>query len=294
MDPTILTLSGGGTQLELVPDCGGAVLSWMRGATHIFRPALAGALASRSARGMASFPLVPYSNRIAKGRFAWRGQDYAIPATFGGNAIHGTGWSSAWHVTQQTPGAATLTLEQHADEFWPFPFHATLGYVLDASGLGVSIAVENRHRDAAPCGIGLHPFFPRDADTSLCFEASGVWLNTSDMIPERRTAVPPAWNFSTERRLGDAALDNCFTGFRSPARLRFPSRGHAITISGDALFADLVVYVPLQFDFCAVEPVSNMNDAINHLDSVPDHGLRVLQPGESLSGAMHFALEVLA
>ena len=39
--------------------------------------------------------------------------------------------------------------------------------------------------------------------------------------------------------------------------------------------------------------VTNMNDAINHMSEVPDQGLVVLQPGETLSGRIHFKIDPL-
>ena len=55
-----------------------------------------------------------------------------------------------------------------------------------------------------------------------------------------------------------------------------------------------MVYTPGGKPYFAVEPASNMTDAVNHMDNVPDHGLRILPPGGILQRQVRFAVEALA
>ena len=59
---------------------------------------------------MASFPLVPYANRIAQGRFAFDGADHQLPRNFGDHphSIHGFGWQASW--TAKATGADHVLL----------------------------------------------------------------------------------------------------------------------------------------------------------------------------------------
>ena len=86
----------------------------------------------------------------------------------------------------------------------------------------------------------------------------------------------------TNCTVGDVALDNCFEGWDGTAVLTWPDR--RLTIEADSTFRHAVVYTPLGESFFCVEPVSHMNDAINH------SGMRVLDPGETLRGEIRFRL----
>ena len=64
-----------------------------------------------------------------------------------------------------------------------------------------------------------------------------------------------------------------------------------MTIAGDDIFRHAVVYTPADKPYFAVEPASNMTDAVNRMDSVPDHGLRVVHPGDTLRRQVRFSVE---
>ena len=56
-------------------------------------------------------------------------------------------------------------------------------------------------------------------------------------------------------------------------------------MEADAIFGNLVVYVPDGRDFFAIEPVSHSSDAINRPDLARNE-LAVLRPGETMSGVV--------
>ena len=64
-----------------------------------------------------------------------------------------------------------------------------------------------------------------------------------------------------------------------------------IDIAADPIFRHLIVFVPEGKDFCAVEPVTNMNDGLNRMDGETDHGVFVLTPGETRRGTVRFRLD---
>ena len=86
----MIALRDGSAELVLAPQTGGAVVSWTRGADPIFRRPNVN---PTGARDLASYPLVPYSNRVANRRFSFAGTDYALPDLMMGWAIHGAGWA---------------------------------------------------------------------------------------------------------------------------------------------------------------------------------------------------------
>lgn len=295
--PGILRLEAGALSLELAPRAGGAIAAFRRRALPLMREMPGEAVAASDARAAASYPLVPYSNRIAQGRFAFGGEAHALALNFGDHphSIHGNGWQRAWTVERATADAATLALEHDPARDgaggWPFAYRAEQDFALDARGLSLTIAIQNRDARPFPAGLGLHPFFPVREGTTLRFAAQRVWLNGPDMLPAAEVAVPRNWNFAAARSPRGAGLDNCFSGWSGAAELRWEPEGVGLRMTADPLFGHLVVYTPASGDAVAVEPVSNMNDAVNRMDAVSGHGLRVIAPGERLAGTVRFEVE---
>ncbi|MCW3474067.1 aldose 1-epimerase [Limobrevibacterium gyesilva] len=285
-----MILTSGDMHLVLAPEIGGSIAAWTRGAEPLFRPSLPGALDEASPRGLASYPLFPYSNRVAGRRFTFAGVTHDLPDLMNGFAIHGAGWQRPWTAAQDR-NMATLTLDHQPGPLWPFAFHAEQRFTLLGDALVCDLRVENRDTVPAPAGFGLHPYFPRSPRASLQFTATHVWHNGADMIPTELTPVPPAWDHRDGRPVGSVTLDNCFAGWSGHARLLYPDRGFALSIAADPVFRHLVVYVPPGESFLAVEPVSNMNDGLNRMDGVTDHGVFVLAPGEARTGRITFRVE---
>lgn len=286
-----ITISAGDSVLTLAPGLGGSIVSWLHRERAMLRPPLPGAVEKRFVRGLGCFPLVPYSNRIARGHFRFGGTEHQVPATFGGNAIHGVGWEKPWQATRPDPTRVTLTLDHVPDATWPYAFRAEQRYVLAQDQMIVHLLMQSLHHAPAPAGIGLHPFFPRSPEAKLQFGASTVWENGPDMIPTQRIAIPPAWDHTQPKQVGSAVLDNCFAGWRGTARLSYPDLGYAMTMEAEPVFRHLVVFVPEGKPFFAVEPVTNMNDGVNRMDDTPGHGVTVLAPGEILAGRVTFRIE---
>jgi aldose 1-epimerase len=284
----LLTLAQGDMNLVLAPAIGGSVFAWTRAGLPMFRPSLPGALDQASPRSLASYPLFPFSNRVAGRRFTFDGITHELPDLMNGFAIHGAGWQLPWQASQNG-ATATLVLDHTPGPLWPFAFRAEQRFTLQPDALVCDLSIQNRHDTRAPAGFGLHPYFPRSPQARLQFSASHVWHNdASDMIPIERTKIPAAWEHRDGRPIGEVALDNCFAGWAHLVRLHYPDRGYTLSISADAIFRHLVVYIPHGQDFLAVEPVSNMNDGLNRMDGATDHGVFVLAPGESRSGRITF------
>ena len=103
----MLELRCGAMSAIVAPERGAAVLGWLRDATPILRRATAAAVFG-AAGAMGAFPLVPYCNRIAFGRFRWNGRDHTLDRNFGDHphTLHGIGWKRAWAVETAEPAFA--------------------------------------------------------------------------------------------------------------------------------------------------------------------------------------------
>lgn len=238
---------------------------------------------------LSCFPLVPFSNRIANGRFTFRGRAVALPRNFGihPHTIHGHGWQAPWDVLDATGARAVLRYRHGTGDGWPFPYTADQTFDLCTDGLTVTMELRNDGSEAMPAGLGLHPYFPKPPGTRLTARVASVWLGDETILPVRRVPVPDDWNFSNGIVMDDVVLDNCFTGWNGKARIDWADTGVGLDMTSDGPFGHLVVFSPPGGDILCVEPVSHMNDAVNR-NSEPDSGLVVLEPGECLRGVVRF------
>jgi aldose 1-epimerase len=293
-------LRAGTARVTLAPEAGGSVASFVWNGRAVLRETGATTLARGNVRDFASYPLVPFSNRIAGATLHWQGATYPLQHYLAGHphAIHGNGWQRPWDLVQRAPDRATIELVHDASGArgaeWPFPYRARQTFLLTDDVLTLTMTIENIGREAFPFGLGWHPFFPRNRATLLMFRATCVWQTDATQMPTRLDPVPGAWDFSTPRAIGGTTLDHCFVGWTSPATLSWPDRGVAVSIAADPACGHLVVYVPHASDYLAVEPVTHMTDAFNRADGGErDTGTRVLAPAETFSCTMRLSVSLL-
>jgi aldose 1-epimerase len=283
----MLTLTEGASSVVIAPEYGAGLLGWLHGDTAILRRALPKAVMG-DFHSMSGFPLVPYANRIAAGRFTWGGRAYAVTRNSGDNSIHGIGRERAWQVMGAQRNSVSLALTHSGDAAWPFAFEAALSYALNGPCLTVEMSVTNRHASAAPAGLGLHPYFPKQFDAALRFSATGAWQNGPDSLPTHHGPVPPDWSYASPVPVAQSRLDNCFTGWD---RLAETIAGPAsLRIEASEAFGNLQVFTPSWADFFCVEPVTHSPDAINRPNLPPGQGMAVLAPGGTLAGTIRLTL----
>ncbi len=289
MPPRTIVLEAAESRLVLVPETGGSIAAWRHRGEDVLRPLAPFALETGSPRALGCFLLIPFSGRVRDGVFSSGGETFRLDRLGGGDhAIHGNAWQRAWRA-EVSADRALLSLDHMPDGAWPFAYAARVEYALAADGMAVSLALENRDARPMPAGMGLHPFFPAAPDVTLGFRAGHVWRNDAGLLPQARESIPPEWDFRSERPLGQPGLNNGFSGWDGRARLAWPARGLALAIAADSVFAHLVVYTP-ERDFFCVEPVTHLANALNLAETAPDHGLRVLAPGETMRGEIRLTL----
>lgn len=234
---------------------------------------------------MASFPLVPYANRIAHGRYAVAGQSYQLPLNFGDHphSIHGFGWQMPWIVSDAAEAEARLVQAHHGDAGWPWPYRAEQHVALSPSQLSMSLSLTSQSDSAMPVGLGFHPYFAADAATRLQFEAQSLLLSTPDMLPDREVAADALGDWSRPEDIaGDSLIDNAYGGWSGVATIL---RGDGLAITVRAAGAPwLHLYRPPGEAYFCLEPVSHSPDAINR------DGMAMLPPGETATLAMTLSI----
>jgi aldose 1-epimerase len=112
--------------------------------------------------------LAPWPGRIFRGRYAWAGSEYELPMTDvkHQSATHGLVDKLEWAVDRVGEDAAELSVQVPRQSGYPFDVTVRVRYQLRADDLTVHVAAENDGAEAAPFGVGMHPYFRCGADAA--------------------------------------------------------------------------------------------------------------------------------
>lgn len=284
--PETLRLITGRQHLDIAPLAGGAIAQCFeleRGkAFHWLRPADAVAVRARDPDRMASFPLIPFCNRIRDGRF--RSGDLTVqlpPAPNGAvHSIHGTVRHLPWQVGRHDGHTALLYVD-HARGAWPWHFAATQHFQLDAEALHVTLSVTNLDERPMPIGLGHHPYLPHRPGTRLRASLDAMWSSDADLLPTELTRPPFLRALAQGVELATLDLDNNFIGWDRRARVDWPQQRRALSLVAETPLDYFVLYCPRGRDHFCIEAVSNCTDWLNLRDAAPPASIggAMLAPG---------------
>jgi len=234
----------------------------------------------------ASFPLVPYVNRIRNGRFVFRGREVVLAPNMAGDPspLHGQGWLGRWHVDASDERHALLSFQHEAGE-WPWSYEARQEFALDEGGFDAALTCRNRSEEPMPCGLGHHPYFPCGPQTRIATRVSDAWTIDANVLPVDRVPAEGEYDLSNRLICGQD-LDNGFGGWGGEARMTDPGWPYDLRLtSSDAHFFQL--YSPVTGGIFVAEPVTHANAALNAPEEQwPVLGMRILAPGEEMKLAM--------
>ena len=289
---TSVALTCGNLRVIVRPDIGGSIERfWLAGDSGHFdwlRPCSSSGERSLEVLDMACFPLVPFSNRVRNGRFFYSDTEVNLPLNFGDHphAIHGQGWQSKWDV-EDTSLTSVLLRYDHVADSWPWDYTARQKFVLDENSLSIELEVTNQSSTPMPLGLGWHPYFPCDADTTIKTECAKVWDVDEEVMP---TSLRPATDLlpqAIDAPIARLGLDNCFTGWNRQFDIRWGNSGHSLKLEANATLDKLVVFAPVGEDFFCAEPVSHGTDAFNQaFKGETNTGMIDLPPGETSKAQM--------
>ncbi len=277
-----LTLRAGALEVRVAPAVGGSIARFDWLGPDGRQPLLRGADESYTdVLDAGCFPLVPFANRIRGGRFQCGGREIILAPNLAGDAspLHGQGWRAAWEVDQVSDAAIEMVYRHDAGE-WPWTYEARQRIALAPEGLSVELSCRNVSALPMPCGLGLHPYYPCDAETVLDASVASAWTVDAAVLPVAN--VPASGRYSLHNRLiCGQKLDNGFDGWASPARIGWPGRAMALELaSGDA--QRFQVYSPAEGGLFVAEPVQNANCALNApQDQWKTLGIDLLAQGKS-------------
>ncbi|WP_340687838.1 aldose 1-epimerase family protein [Amycolatopsis coloradensis] len=278
-----------GKQSLVVAEVGAELRSWTVGG----RAVLAGHPDTGMGDSHMGKILLPWSDRIAGGKYRFDGIDYETPITehWSGCAIHGLAAFLPWTLVKQSGNLLRLGSVLYPQYGYPFLLKFQTEYLLEKAGLRVTLTATNAGDRPAPFGSGYHPYFktaPKIEDAKLTVAASTYLINDDNGIPTGRSAVAGTANdFRTPTLIGPAKLDLAYTDLirtsaeSTLAELETPD-GHKIQLWADDKNKYLLVYSD---DYAegrparqaiAIEPVTSPGNSFNSGEN-----LIVLNPGQT-------------
>jgi aldose 1-epimerase len=288
----LVNLSRGALTLTLSPACGGSIVRLVYcsedGSEIPCLRVVAGA--PGNPLDSASFPLVPFVNRVRGGRFSFRGREVTLPQNLPGDPspIHGQGWNGPWELVRRDEAQAELVFDHPAGE-WPWAYRARQCLRLEDDALIAELGCTNVSDLPMPCGLGHHPYFNCSDATRIDAAVDCCWTIDDQVLPVEK--VPARGRFDLRRRrICGQDLDHGFGGWDGSARIDDPALPFLLELACDeAEF--LHIYSPANGGFFAAEPVSHANAALNAPEAEwAALGLRVLEPGETMAIEMRLRL----
>ncbi|PDT16861.1 aldose epimerase [Rhizobium sp. J15] len=240
----------------------------------------------------ASFPMVPFGNRVEGNTMSFGGRDYVFQRNCHDPLyLHGDGWISLWQLEELSPEHMRLCFSRDADRISPYAYLARQEIRLAGNRLALTLSVENRGEAALPFGLGQHPFFVRTPETRLTIAADRFWNERHDHLPGEPGPVPDDFDFSPGKPLPRLWMNNAFEGWDGQAAIAWPELGIQAALEADAALSRFMLYMRIdRTDFFCLEPMSHLPNG-HHLPEFG--GLMPLAPGEVLSGMVTIELSAL-
>jgi len=240
--------------------------------------------------------LLPFVDRIEKGRYVFEGVVYNLPCNKAKsqNALHGFVNTKQFHVleaeTNDEQGSVTLYFEYNGSVTgFPFPFIVTVRYVLTSTEFGCYTFVQNKGSQNMPVGVGWHPYFQVREDLSqyqlkipanASFVIDEAYVNTGEAAPFYDAAkfLELEDNFFFSAYQLDQINDSATTILRDKKTLI------DITVTSTG-FPFLQLY-GVAGKGLAIEPLTCVGNAFNN-----GIGLNVLAPGELIRTSFNVSVK---
>ncbi len=313
--PTLIRLTtDSGAQATIYPGVGFNLIDWRvpgpDGPVQIMHAqpdVLAGGSGTRSGLPI----LFPFPNRIAGATYDWAGHTYHLAPAHPGdpNAIHGFCAKTPWNdyaATGESAITGTFRLSRDARaaaDTWPGDLELRITFDLSDHNLRITAQVTNVDDHPVPFGLGYHPYFSRlDAphvdDLDVQVSAGSYWQLAGSIPTGAVAPVTGDRDLQIPVRLGDRVLDDVLTGlpaFHPEAdglmqRARLVGGRTVLALRCDSAFRDMVVFTPENREAVAIEPYTCPTDAV-HLQALgQDVGWKVLEPTQTWTGVVEFAV----
>lgn len=219
------------------------------------------------------FPLVPFSNRVRDGVFAWAGQSIELDRYPGQpHALHGFAQEAVWSVVDQTPERVVMEMAHPAGRRgWPWSWRACQTVRLHSGGLSLAMDITNLSNTAMPLGCGFHPYFTAQ---SVDLHAATRWVHEQELALYPEVNTTRAWDKGAE------TWTDFLSDWDGRATIHWEN-GRRLEMESHGTMSHVVLHSPMGRYLC-VEPVSHVCDGFNlAAGGVAGTGVREVAPGES-------------
>ncbi len=226
--------------------------------------------------------LIPWPNRVKGSVYTFEGKQYQLNTTEAalGNANHGFLAWKEWQIEDLTPSKVVLKAYVIPTTGYPFLLLSHAVYELKEDGLYVSLTTQNVGKEAAPYGVGQHPYITCNCrvldECTLTFPCTKLFDVDDKMCPTSLIEAQSLdLDFKLERSLKGVRLDHAFENSLGPIEIELNSHDLMVKLETSAPYIQLYSAEKLDRRGLAVEPMSCVADAFNN-----GIGLAILKPGE--------------
>lgn len=253
--------------------------------------------------------LFPFPGRVENAEYEFKGEKYKLSGLRikDGHANHGFAKWAEWEIEEKQENRAKLSFllekTEYAGKGYPFSLKITLTYSLGDEGMRCDARIENKGNETAPFGLGFHPYFTvgsENVDEMISnIRARKLVQFDENLKPSGEiVAVEGDLDFNEPKKIGDLAIDNCFTDLefkngRVETKISNEKR-ESVIVWQDENFPYLQVFSADTLDEkhrrkgFAIEPQTCAGYAFN----MPELGLRILEPKAAFEGSWGVILNI--
>ncbi|MEK0314624.1 aldose 1-epimerase [Cohnella sp. 56] len=287
-----------GDSLVLIPEAGFNIVRYRSGGVDVIKqaPQLSDYVSRSSEFGNAV--LCP-PNYMKAGTFRFDEKVYQFPLNHDGDHLHGELRNQVWEVIDSYEGeeSASVTTRLRLENipgiysYYPHRLEFELSYHIHRGELRYTGIVRNKGAEAAPFGLGFHPYFAYETG-----ERVTVQFNAEKEYPleeEPYVQGSPAQTSCCEQLSQGTLVEDISLpppGFRLfglrdrclQAVIGRPDAGIAIHYKTDQTFPYAALFKPAWMNAVSIEPYSCIADAFNSSLPEAERGALSLSPAADL------------
>ena len=298
----MVTMTGGGHEVRILPVCGFNLYSWTyEGKEILMEPADTINFGTKYGIPI----LFPTPDLLRDSAYSWEGKRYTMKKRGEPVLIHGLVKDEPFTVTDIASGensarcTAKIEIRKDGSVFEGWPWNCTLEatYILDASGVHMEMRIVNEDETGMPFGLAVHPYFSKRGDANNCFikvPARRYYEVDEALFPSGR--ILPAEEgyrlYDGFQSVESLSLDNVFRGMTSDLESQVMYDDVIVHISASDCFRNVVVFTPHTRPGFCIEPQTSATDCLNmHAAGLIDEsGLMVLPAGRTFECAVHITV----
>lgn len=213
--------------------------------------------------------LIPFPNRVDKGKYNFEGRNYHLPINKKdeGHAIHGLVYDKPFklvntHIAKSSvSGSFFYKIDSAQYEGYPFDLAILITFTLTSNQFAISISTTNSGDYVLPYGVGWHPYLKANKK----IDKSTISIPGRDIleIDKKNIMIPTGkiirFQPFNNTLIGGKIFDTCFANLTSHS-----TQFENISIFQDSTMQYLQIYTPADRHSIAIEPMSCAPNAFNN------------------------------